>query len=52
MTANGRWCRCYITGPPGDRFYLTVTYHRRIGGRTRQLKVSPKLMRRVLRARD
>jgi hypothetical protein len=51
MTFNGRWARFYIAGERGtaDRFYMPVTYHRRMRGKTRQLTVSPKLLRKVLR---
>lgn len=51
MTANGRWARFYIAGERGaaDRLYMAVTYHRRVRGKTRQLTLSPKLMRRMLR---
>lgn len=53
MTANGRHARFYVAGKPGaDRFYLPVTYHRRVGARTRQLTISPKLLRRMLREAD
>lgn len=47
---NGRHARFYM-GPRGaaDRFCMAVTYHRRVGGRTRQLTVSAKLLRRMLR---
>lgn len=47
MTANGRRARYYIAGERGDpnRFYMPVTYHRK----GRQLTVSPKLLRKVLR---
>lgn len=45
VVANGRAARFYMTGD----FVLAVTYHRRIGKRTRPLTVSPKLMAKVLR---
>lgn len=50
MTVNGRWARYYIAGERGapDRFWMPVTYHRRVRGKTRQLTVSAKLLRRVL----
>jgi hypothetical protein len=50
VTINGRWARYYVAGERGlDRFYIAVTYHRRVRGQTRQLTVSPKLMRKMLR---
>lgn len=45
MPANGRWSRCYLAGD----CVLAVTYHRRVRGKLRQLSVSPKLTRKVLR---
>jgi hypothetical protein len=44
--ANGRWCRGYFTGV-GDP--ICITYWKPVRGKMRQLTVSPKLMRQVLR---
>lgn len=44
-TCNGRFARFY--GSEG--YWLPVTYHKRVNGRLRQLTVSPKLLRKVLR---
>jgi hypothetical protein len=51
MTANGRHARFYIAGDRGDpeRFWMPVTYHRQIRGYTRQLNISQKLLRQMLR---
>jgi hypothetical protein len=48
--ANGRWARYYLPTPPRvDMDGLAVTYHKRVKGKLRQLSISPKLMRKVLR---
>lgn len=44
MVVNGRFARFYMTGD----FALAVTYHKRVGKRTRPMTLSPKLMERVL----
>lgn len=50
MTANGRHARWYIAGERGDpqRFFLPVTYHKPVRGRTRQLTVGTKLLSKAL----
>ena len=45
---NGRHARFYACGPPGDRLFLPVTYHKLVRGRLRQLTISSKLLRRHL----
>jgi hypothetical protein len=48
--ANGRWARYYLPTPARtDIDPLVVTYHKPVGGKLRQLSVSPKLMRKMLR---
>lgn len=47
--ANGRWSRCYFWPTTTRDNYLAVTYHHRVGGKLRQLTVSPRLLRKVLR---
>ena len=46
--ADGRYMRGYFHGQ-GDP--LAVTYWRRVNGKWRQLTLSPRLMRKVLRDR-
>ncbi len=50
MAVNGRHARVYYTGRITDpTFWMPVPYHRSIKGKTRQLTLSPRLLRRVLR---
>lgn len=51
MTVTGRHARVYFVGSINEPvFWMPCTYHRFTGGRNRQLTVTPKLLRRVLRA--
>jgi hypothetical protein len=46
---NGRAARYYKIGTGSSTFYLPVTYHKRIRGKTRPLTISTKLLSQVLR---
>lgn len=47
--ANGRWARYYLPAADTRIDPLAVTYHKRVKGKLRQLTLSARLMRKVLR---